>query len=81
MLRLVLSATLFYMYSQISNGFKVKYCTQNVMLKATIMSATLAEDTDEEKTIATWASTRKLELEKNKDAEPENKKLRIGLWM
>jgi len=51
------------------------------MLKATIMSATLAEDTDEEKTIATWASTRKLELEKNKDAEPENKKLRIGLWM
>jgi hypothetical protein len=45
------------------------------MLKATIMPATLAEDIDEGgKKIATWASTRKRELEKNKDAEPEKKK-------
>jgi hypothetical protein len=52
------------------------------MLNATIMTATLTEDTDEGKNYFTrWASTRKLELEKNKDAEPEKYKLRIGLWM
>jgi len=44
------------------------------MLKGTVMPATLAEAVDEGKKIATWASTGKRELEKNKDSEPGEKK-------
>jgi len=79
MLRLALSATLCYIYSKRSNGFKVKYCTQSVMLKATIMPATLAEAIDEKKNCYVGINW-KTELEKNKDSEPGRKKKRVGLW-